>query len=321
MRIYMILILAVALLGGCSGPKDVEGLTEHKSHMGLDSKTISINGLTFHYVEKGSGELMLFLHGFPYFGESWYKLLHAFGDNYHAVAPDNRGYGYTEKPENVSDYHIEKLVSDVVQLIAKLSPNRKVVLVGHDWGAGLAWATAQLHPELINKLIIINGVPSNVFLKVLKESPLQRERSKYVSKLDSWLAKLMFAVRGSDMIWGGVSRLYEAGQVDDRFKHAFLTAWDQPGAAQAAVNWYIANFPEFDEIQDEHYWPSKDARVSVPSLLIWSKDDPAFTQDAFNAIPDYVDELTIKVIDTDSHVPFIDHSEDVLSYMQEFLQD
>jgi pimeloyl-ACP methyl ester carboxylesterase len=317
---FMFMIWVAVILTGCTGAKEKEELTTPKSHMGLTSKTISVNELTFHYVEKGSGDVILFLHGFPYFGESWYKLLHEFGGNYHAIAPDNRGYGYTEKPENVSDYHIEKLVSDAVQLITKLSPDKKVILVGHDWGAGLAWAAAQLHPELISKLIIINGVPSNAFMKVLQNSAEQRERSKYVGSLDGWLAKIMFAVRGSDLLWKGVSRLHEAGAVDDNFKHAFLTAWDQPDAAQSAVNWYVANFPEFDDIQDDDFWPSKDARVTVPSLLIWSKDDPAFTQDAFNAIPDYVDDLTIKVIDTSSHAPFLDHSEEVINYMKDFLK-
>lgn len=318
-KVYSLYVLAMVAIVGCSDSRSLQELTAPKSHMGLNSKTIKINNLTFHYVEKGSGELILFLHGFPYFSESWYKQLHVFGENYHAVAPDNRGYGYTDKPTDVEEYHIDKLVSDAQQLITKLSPEKKVILVGHDWGAGLAWGIGQIYPELVSKLIIINGVPSNAFIQVLDDSPIQRERSKYVGSLDSWLAKLMFAVRGSDMIWSGVSRLHEAGHVDDRFKHAFLTAWEQPGAAQAAVNWYVANFPEFDNIQEKDYWPNREAKVKVPTLLIWSKDDPAFTDDAFNAIPEYVDDLTIRVIDTNSHAPFIDHADEVMGYMMEFL--
>ncbi|WP_299082478.1 alpha/beta hydrolase [uncultured Paraglaciecola sp.] len=321
MRRFLFFALLASAFTGCTDTSKFKALTTAKSHMGLVSKTITVNSLNFHYVEKGSGDLMLFLHGFPYFSEVWYKQIHAFGNRFHAVAPDNRGYGYTDKPENVSDYHLAKLVSDVEQLITKLSPNKKVILVGHDWGAALAWGTAQLHPNLIKKIIIINGVPSNAFLNVLGNSEKQREKSKYIGKLDSWLVKLLFAVKGPEMIWQGVSRLHEAGQVDDAFKQAFLTAWDQPQAAQSAINWYAANFPEFDNIQAQDYWPSKQARVTVPSLLIWSKNDPAFTDEVFNAIPQYVDDLTIKVIDTDSHAPFIDHSEKVITFMEEFIQN
>ncbi|GAC08772.1 alpha/beta fold hydrolase [Paraglaciecola chathamensis] len=320
MKHYAVLIGLFTLLIGCTEPQDIGELTTPKSHMGFDSKTIELNGLTFHYVEKGSGDLILFLHGFPYFSESWFKLLDVFGEHYHAVAPDNRGYGYTDKPDDVSDYKIEKLVSDVEQLMTQLSPDKKVILVGHDWGASLAWAVGQLYPERVEKLIIINGVPSNAFLKVLQESKQQRERSKYVESLNGWMAKMMFAVRGPELIWKGVARLHENGHVNDQFKQAFLTAWQQPDAAQSAVNWYAANFPPFDQIQQADYWPSESARITVPSLLIWSKEDPAFTSDAFNAIPGYVDDLTVKVIDTQSHVPFIDHSQSVINFMQDFIR-
>ena len=321
MKQFLGLFLLSWVLIGCSDPKQNEALSTAKSHMGLIAKSIMVNDLNFHYVEKGNGQLMLFLHGFPYFSEAWYKQLHAFGENYHAVAPDNRGYGYSDKPENVADYKLQKLTSDVVQLITKLSANKQVILVGHDWGAALAFAVAQTRPELIEKLIIINGVPANAFLKVLDESETQREQSQYIGKLDSWLAKLMFAVRGPEMIWKGVSRMHEAGHVDDNFKHAFLTAWEQPNATQSAVNWYVANFPEFDEIQEQDYWPSKEAKITVPSLLIWSEQDPAFTEDVFNAIPQYIDNLTVKVIATESHAPFLDHPEKVITYMKEFIQN
>ncbi len=96
-------------------------------------------------------------------------------------------------------------MSDIHQLIAKLSPNKKVILVDRDWRVALVWAIGQVHPDLISKLIIINGVPLNSFLKALQNSPQQREQSKYVGGLDGWLSTLMFAVWGSDLIWKGVA--------------------------------------------------------------------------------------------------------------------
>ncbi len=98
-----------------------------------------------------------------------------------------------------------------------------------------------------------------------------------------------------------------------------MTAWDQPGAAQAAVNWYPANIPAFDDIRDGDYWPSKKAKVCAPILLIWTKNDPAYTLDTFNETPHYIDNLTIKTIDTRSHAPIIDYADEVIRHMQDFL--
>ena len=294
---------------------------QQTSYLGYQSNFIELNGLTFHYVDSGEGELMLFLHGFPYFAESWDKLLKPFSVNYHVVAPDNRGYGYTGKPDKVSDYRIDKLVDDVYQLIGKLSPDKKVILVGHDWGGVLAWSIVQTHPELVSKLIIINAPPFNVFLKMLQQSHSQQEASSYVGKMGGWISRLLFAIKGPELIWRGLARLHDEGHVDDRFKSAFLAAWEQPGAAEAAINWYKANIPEFEEITDQDYWPSEDARTAVPSLLIWSKHDKAFTEDTFNAIPAFADDLSIRVIDTSSHAPFLDHTDEVLRYMREFLEE
>ena len=321
MRIPLVSCCLLVMLFGCSQAGNGEQTAPPVSQMGLSTNSVTVNGLNFHYVEKGSGQVMLLLHGFPYFGSAWYKVMHAFADDYQVIAPDNRGYGYSDKPDKVSEYHIEKLVSDVKQLIQAFSPNKKVILVGHDWGAALAWGLAQVHPELVSKVIIINGAPTNVFLNVLANSKLQREQSKYLHKLNGWFAKLMFAIRGPNLLWRGVSRMHESGQVDDKFKSVFIDTWNQSKAAQSAVNWYVANFPLFDEIEEQDYWPSKQAQVFVPSLLIWSKDDPAFSQDVFNAIPSYVNDLSIEVIDTSSHTPFLDHSEQVIAFMRKYLKD
>lgn len=291
------------------------------SHLGFSSKTIELNQLTFHYVEAGSGELILFLHGFPYFGESWAPLLTPLSEQYHVVAPDNRGIGYSEKPADVADYRVDKLVEDVYQMITQLAGDKPVVLIGHDWGGVLAWGVAQTHPKSVSKLVVINAPPFNVFMKMLAQSPSQQQASSYIAKLTGWMAKLYFMVKGPELMWGSaLEKMHLDGVLNDDFKQAFMSAWQQEGAAEAAINWYKANVPEFDSIDDRDYWPSKDARVTVPSLLIWSKDDKAFTNDTFVAIADVVDQLHVKVIDTDSHSPFLDHTEEVLGYINEFIE-
>lgn len=116
---------------------------------GLTGRIVGSNGLEFHVVEAGQGPLVLLLHGFP---EGWYswrhQLLALAAAGYHAVAPDQRGYGRTDRPPEVGRYSILDLVGDAVGLIDGLGESRAVV-VGHDWGANVAWNLALMRPDLI----------------------------------------------------------------------------------------------------------------------------------------------------------------------------
>lgn len=117
-----------------------------------------------------------------------------------------------------------------------------------------------------------------------------------------------------------MKQMMASGEIDEAFKQAYFNAWNQPGAIAGALNWYKANVPDLDDIVDSSYWPSKNARVTVPSLLIWSDQDPAFVSDTLDEIPHYVDDLTVKVIHTKSHSPFLGkHMKEVAIAMQDFL--
>ena len=116
----------------------------------LQHRDIDVNGLRMHVVEQGSGPLVVLLHGFP---ESWYSWRHqltALADaGFRAVAPDQRGYGRTGGPHDPARYTLLDLVGDVVGLIEALGEGRAVV-VGHDWGAPVAWHTALLRPDRVS---------------------------------------------------------------------------------------------------------------------------------------------------------------------------
>src|SRR5438067_425530 len=116
-------------------------------------RSIETNGIRMHIAERGAGPLIVLLHGFP---ESWYSWRHqlaALADaGYRAVAPDQRGYGQTDRPAEVARYTQLHLVGDVVGLLDALGEERAVV-VGHDWGAPVAWNTALLRPDRIRGVV------------------------------------------------------------------------------------------------------------------------------------------------------------------------
>lgn len=115
----------------------------------VEHKNITVNGVRLHVAEQGQGPLVVLLHGFP---ESWYSWRHQFTPlaqaGYRVVAPDQRGYARSERPEEVDQYTLPHLVGDVVALVSALGESRAVV-VGHDWGAPVAWSTAMLRPDVV----------------------------------------------------------------------------------------------------------------------------------------------------------------------------
>lgn len=121
-------------------------------------RRVRSNGIDVHVAEAGTGPLVLLLHGFPELWYSWRHQIPALAEaGYHAVAPDLRGYGGTDAPNDVGAYSLRDLAADAVGLIDAFGAER-AVLVGHDWGANVAWACAELHPERVSAVVAL-GVP------------------------------------------------------------------------------------------------------------------------------------------------------------------
>lgn len=116
---------------------------------GVSERRIETNGIKLNIAEAGEGPLVLLLHGFP---ESWYSWRHQFAPlaaaGYHVVAPDMRGYGKSDKPAAITDYCQSEVVADIIGLIPALGYDTAIV-IGHDWGAPTAWATALNHPDKV----------------------------------------------------------------------------------------------------------------------------------------------------------------------------
>ncbi len=124
--------------------------------MGASDRIIDTNGIKMHIAEQGQGPLIVMCHGFPELGYSWRHQLPALAEaGFHAVAPDQRGYGQTESPEPIEAYNILQLTSDIVGLVHALGEERAVI-VGHDWGSPVAWHCALLRPDIFHALILLS---------------------------------------------------------------------------------------------------------------------------------------------------------------------
>ncbi|WP_299824826.1 alpha/beta hydrolase [uncultured Pontibacter sp.] len=225
--------------------------------------------VTLHVAMAGEaeGELVLFLHGFPEFWFGWQKQLDFFAaQGYMAVAPDQRGYNLSSKPQAVEEYTLEKLTEDIVGLIAALG-KEKVVLVGHDWGGVVAWSVAMHFPDLLHKLIILNMPHPIVMLQHLRNNPRQMLRSWYtaffqVPVLPEQAAKVL----NYTMLEKSMTGTANANAFSEEELATYKEAWKQPGAITSMINWYRAF---------KHTHLNLRRKINLPTLMLWGMKDTA----------------------------------------------
>ncbi len=276
----------------------------------------TINDVRLHYVEAGSGPLVLLLHGFPEFHYSWRRQIPALvAAGFRVIAPDLRGYNQSEKPHGVRNYRIELLVADVVELIRHAGVARAVV-VGHDWGGAIAWQTAMAHPEMVERLIVLNCPHPGVFVKKLWR-PRQLRRSWYIFFFqlpwlpEWWLRRRNFAAL--DPMWTGDP--VRPGTFTREDIAAYKEALAQPGAVTATINYYRAMFRRPLALK-------RSLRpIDVPTQLICGERDRHLGLPLLEGTQAWVRDLRIERIPDASHWVQNDAPERVNELMVGFLKN
>lgn len=250
----------------------------------------NVNGIRLHYAESGSGdELVVLLHGFPEFWYSWRHQLAALGTRYHVIAPDMRGYNLSDKPSRVEDYRIVELVADVVGLLDHFG-TRQAVLIGHDWGAAVAWVVAQKHPDRISKLAVLQVPPAAAWRANLTFKQFLRSWYMFffqIPRLPEWLISRQDFRVIERTFEERVTRKNSFSKEDiARYKEAAR----QPGALPAAINYYRANVFDrpFPRKRESDSLRSK-GRVRVETLFIYGEQDFAIIPATVRGIENYVD--------------------------------
>ena len=265
-----------------------------------------------HYVEKGEGPLIVLLHGFPEFWFEWRHQIPALADaGFRVVAPDMRGYNLSSKPRGISNYKSETIAKDIADLIRHLG-EEKAVLVGHDWGAAIAWFVAMEHPEVVERLGIINVPHPKRMLQGLR-NPKQLKKSWYMFFFQLPFVPEQALSRGDFAAGRKVFKTDPKRPYSDADIERYVEAWRQPGALTGMLNYYRAAFQRSDP-RDVGRMP----KVEVPVLVIWGKQDTALGSELAEPPADLVPNARVEWLPDASHWSPNDEPDKVNSLLIDF---
>lgn len=256
---------------------------------------------------------MLMLHGFPEFWYSWRHQIPEFAQDYKVVAIDLRGYNESDKPPAQSAYAMSEFVKDVQGVIQGLGYTT-CVLVAHDWGAAIAWYFAYAHPDMVEKLIILNLPHPAKFAEGLR-TPQQLLRSWYIFLFQlPWLPEFLMQLGEFQFIEQAFAGMAIR---KDTFTPADIQAYKQaaakPGALTAMLNYYRAAF------QAGLTALNLNKLLEVPTLMIWGEEDAALGKELTYGTEQYVQHFQIRYIPKCSHWVQQEQPELVNRYIREFL--
>ena len=243
-----------------------------------------IGGVKLHYATAGNGDkLVVLLHGFPEFWYSWRRQIIALSDEYTVVAPDMRGYNLSDKPPRVEDYKVEKLVDDVTGLIRHFG-REQAAIVGHDWGAIVAWSVARNQPEYVWKLCAMQVPPAAIWKK--NQTFKQFLATWYmfffqIPALPEWLlSRNDFALLANGLKTSTIEKdIFTDGDIDE-----YKKSWREDRALSSALNYYRANI-----LQRLFGGESADEKIKVPTLFIYGEKDAVILPETVEGIGDVID--------------------------------
>jgi pimeloyl-ACP methyl ester carboxylesterase len=271
-------------------------------------------GVELHVVRAGdpADPLVVLLHGFPDFWYGWRHQIPALVEaGFRVVVPDQRGYNLSDKPRGLDAYRMGRLSADVAALVES-EGRESAHVVGHDWGAAVAWDTALRRPDVVDRLGIVNVPHPTVMERTLKTNPRQLLRSWYMFYFQ--LPRLPEGFLGREGA-SGVARVLAASSNPGAFTDADLEryrrAFDQRGATRSAVNWYRALLRRPDEPPRE--------RVAAPTLVVWGEADDALVPEMAAESLDYCADGRLERFPAASHWVHMEEPDPVNDLLVEHL--
>ena len=254
--------------------------TQNINYYDIDEESfadISVDELTFTCRISGmenTGDAVILLHGFPETSRMYYDLIPVLvSEGYKVVAPDQRGYSPGARPPKISDYSIDKLSQDVID-IADAFQFEKFHLIGHDWGSAVGWVTVAFHSDRVISWTALSVPHLDAFFEAMNNNPEQQRKSQYIIFFKKAIfPELYFKIFGYKYlkdIWGKSSE----PEIEK-----YLEVFKKKGALKSSLNWYRANMNnENKRIGD----------ITTPTLIIYGLKDMAIGEKSVDESEKYL---------------------------------
>ena len=270
----------------------------------MKTRWFTLNGQKFFARTWGDPSLppLLMLHGFPEYSGAWEELALELKDHFYCVAPDQRGYGQSYCPSGVENYRTGVLASDMAALITELGA--PCAVMGHDWGASVAYGLAMFFPDLVSRLIIANGVHPVPFQREMAAGGAQSSASQYINALRAEGSETRFAQNDFDKLLQLFSAHMDLGWLSGDRLSAYKTEWAREGRLEGMINWYRASPLVVADPGKPLDLPAMDpARLQVrcPHLLIWGLGDTALLPETRQGLEEFAADLTVQEIESADH--------------------
>ena len=292
----------------------------HKGNIAYREGYVGDGDSRLHFVEAGTGPLIIFYHGFPSFWYCWFNQMELMKTRYRVVAVDGLGAGRSAKPDALDAYKVKNLAAQLDTFAHAINGGKRFTLIGHDWGAALSFAYAQGYPARLNAVIGMSAPPYNLFLDLVRTSPEQQARSQYMQTFRGLTLDEIANTGLPNSIWqGAYGELISDGMLSVEEGDLFRAALSDPRAIDGGLNWYRANLSDFADIDPSHRWPTPQAKIQVPSMLIWGDNDTTFVEEFLTQIEDYARDIPIVRIPDVGHWTSMDRPDTANAAIENFL--
>jgi pimeloyl-ACP methyl ester carboxylesterase len=273
----------------------------------LDDRFAVNHGVRIHYVATGHGPLVVMLHGFPGYWYTWMPLMNALRASYRVAALDMRGYNLSDKPQGIDAYKFEALIGDVAAVI-EAEHTKSAIVIGHDWGAAVAWQVALNRPDLVDKLIIMSVPHPAGFAREMATNKEQQANSQYARD---------FLVPGAEKALSAEGLAQPIPDPADRAKA--IEAYKRSDFT-AMLNYYRANYPRGSGAATPTLPPLP--HIKVPVLIIHGLKDQALNAKGHNDTWEWIDaDTTLLMIPSAGHFVQFDSAPLVNRVIRDWLDE